>query len=102
MNRKTILIGLVGLIAMIVMTAGHSRLTTKPAIAQASDNYNLEWHIIGGGGQPVASASYLVNSTAGQAVASPPYSSGSAYMVSSGYWFVPHYSVYLPLILRNY
>ena len=102
MNKKTISIGLVGLTLLIVMITGHSMLTTDPAIAQTSDSYNLEWHTLGGGGRPVASASYLVNSTAGQGAASPPSSSGPNYVVSSGYWFVPRYPVYLPLIVRNH
>ncbi len=73
-------------------------------LAQSSASYNLEWHVIGGGGQPVASASYIVNSTTGQGAASPPYSASSHYAVSGGYWFgggLPiFHSVYLPLVLK--
>lgn len=73
-------------------------------LAQSSTSYNLEWHVIGGGGQPVMSASYAVNSTAGQGVASPPYSASSNYVVSGGYWFggslaIIH-SIYLPVVVK--
>ncbi len=73
-----------------------------PTVAQTSTNYNLEWHVVGGGGGPVSSASYAVNSTAGQGVSSPPYSVGSRYVVSGGYWFIPIYRIYLPLLVRNW
>jgi hypothetical protein len=101
MGRQTILAGLVVLTVLTVMAGGHSISNTNLAEAQASANYNLEWHVIGGGGKPVDSAHYVVNSTAGQGAASPPYSDSSSYAVSSGYWFAPDYSVYLPVILKN-
>jgi hypothetical protein len=71
-------------------------------LAQTSPSYNLEWHVIGGGGQPVGSAHYAVNSTAGQGAASPPCSTSAHYTVSGGYWFSIVYRVYLPLVLRKY
>ena len=72
------------------------------ALAQTSANYNLEWHVIGGGGQPVTSASYAINSTVGQGAASPPYSASSSYVVSGGYWLSGGLRVYLPLVMREY
>jgi hypothetical protein len=72
------------------------------AMAQTSASYNLEWHVIGGGGQPVASTHYAVNSTAGQGAASPPYSASANYVVSGGYWFKITYASYLPLIFKSY
>ena len=74
----------------------------SPALAQTSASYNLEWHVIGGGGQPVSSASYAVNSTAGQGAASQPYSTSGHYVVSGGYWFAQIYKVYLPLVAKSY
>jgi hypothetical protein len=70
-------------------------------LAQTSASYNLEWHVIGGGGEPVTSAHYAVNSTAGQGAASPPYSISSSYALSGGYWFggAP-FAIYLPLVMR--
>ena len=75
------------------------------ALAQTSASYNLEWHVIGGGGQPVSSASYAVNSTAGQGAASPPYSISPSYVVSGGYWFGEGFSplihfTHLPVVLK--
>ena len=72
------------------------------ALAQTSTSYNLEWHVIGGGGQPLASTHYVVHSTIGQGAASPPYSTGSQYAVSGGYWFAPNYRIYLPLAFRRH
>ena len=70
--------------------------------AQTSASYNLEWHVIGGGGQPLTSASFAVHSTAGQGAASPPLSTGSSYAVSGGYWFGSDlFSIYLPLVMRK-
>ena len=74
--------------------------SAAPTVAQTSTNYNLEWHVVGGGGGPVSSASYVVNSTVGQGAASPPYSVGSRYIVSGGYWFTLVYRIYLPLVMR--
>lgn len=54
--------------------------------AQSSTNYDLTWHVIGGGGAPISSASYAVNSTAGQGSASPPVASSASYAVTGGYW----------------
>jgi len=72
-------------------------------LAQTSANYNLEWHVIGGGGQPVTSANYAVNSTAGQGAASLPYSVSSNYVVSGGYWsgIGLFWSIYLPLVVKT-
>ncbi len=100
MNRKGafLLVALAVLVA--VMAAGGATL------AQTSASYNLEWHVIGGGGQPISSAHYVVNSTAGQDAASPPVSFSSDYVVSGGYWFGEGAgtieSVHLPVVLRNY
>jgi hypothetical protein len=73
-----------------------------PTLAQTSPGYNLEWHAIGGGGQPVSSASYAVNSTVGQGAASPPYSTSASYVVSGGYWFTAVYAIYLPVVLKSW
>jgi hypothetical protein len=95
MKRSTILV--LALTAILTMLAA-----SGATLAQTSPSFNLEWHVIGGGGQPASSAHYAVNSTAGQGAASPPYSVGSSYVVSGGYWFIQAYQIYLPLVLRNY
>ena len=92
MPRKLILI----LGVLLVVLVGGS-----VALAQTSTHYNLEWHVIGGGGQSVGSAHYAVNSTAGQGAASPPLATSAHYTVSGGYWYSGVYKIYLPLVLRN-
>lgn len=95
MNRKHVLV----IAALAALLAG--LVVGSAVLAQTSASYNLEWHVIGGGGEPVTSAHYAVNSTAGQGAASPPYSISSSYAVSGGYWFgADFYSIYLPLIIR--
>ena len=84
---------------------------TAPVAAQTSPNYNLEWHVIGGGGQAVSSASYRVNGTVGQAVTSPhppqpQYQASAHFVISQGYWFgdgiTIRWPAYLPLVTRNH
>jgi hypothetical protein len=79
-------------------------VTVGAGLAQTSANFNLEWHVIGGGGEPVSSSHYVVNSTAGQGVASPPYSESHSYAVCAGYWCERFLTVevFLPLTLKNY
>jgi hypothetical protein len=93
-KRTSLFVALVVLLGMLAVGA--------IALAQTSPSYNLEWHVIGGGGRPVSSASYAVNSTAGQGAASPPHSTSSNYVVSGGYWVSGGFSVYLPLVMRDY
>jgi hypothetical protein len=79
-------------------------VTLGGAWAQTPASFNLEWHVIGGGGQAVSSASYVVNSTAGQGAASPPYSLSASYVVCGGYWCGNFLTLdlFLPLGLKNY
>ena len=93
-DRQAALLALVAL----VVTLGAGGV----ALPQTSPSYNLEWHVIGGG-QPVSSAHYAVNSTAGQGAAGPPVSSSTHYTVSGGYWYGAGgpYAVYLPLVLHS-
>ena len=95
--RKRIVIASALLLVSLILALG-------PVLAQTSASYNLEWHVIGGGGQPVSSANYLVNSTAGQGAASQPYSVSDNYVVCAGYWCGGALTVdlFLPLALRNY
>ncbi|MBK8986211.1 MAG: hypothetical protein IPM39_09040 [Chloroflexi bacterium] len=75
------------------------------ALAQTSAGFNLEWHVIGGGGGQSSSAGYRVQGTIGQSAASPPTAGSAGYVVSSGYWSGSTGSagttVYLPAILKN-
>ena len=75
------------------------------ALAQTSATFNLEWNVIGSGGGESSSASYHINGTLGQGLASQPRSGSANFMVSSGYWFAntgpPGTDVYLPVIFKN-
>ncbi|MBN1659023.1 MAG: hypothetical protein JXA93_11500 [Anaerolineae bacterium] len=99
MGRKTLLLaaGLALLVAALSLGGG--------ALAQSSANYNLEWHVIGGGGQPVGSAHYAVHSTAGQGSGSASYLSGEHYAVGGGFWggagAGSPWRIYLPLVVRR-
>jgi hypothetical protein len=70
MTRKQILLTSVLVLLLAILSLGGG------ALAQTSPNFNLEWHVIGGGGQPVSSARYIVSSTIGQGAASSVYLSG--------------------------
>jgi hypothetical protein len=77
------------------------------AIKYKLDWFNLEWHVIGSGGES-SSASYHVNGTLGQNVASPPTAGSTSFRVSSGYWFgntgptgIAGIAIYLPIVLKN-
>jgi len=96
MKKRSLIASMMLLAALLVALGGAS--------AQTSVSYNLEWHVIGGGGQPASSANYVVNSTAGQGAASPPYSVSASYAVCAGYWCGGALTVdlFLPLGLRNY
>lgn len=70
-------------------------------LAQTSANFNLEWHVIAGGGQPATSTNYRLNGTVGQGLAGPPAQTGSQFQSTSGYWVVGvEQFVYLPTVLR--
>jgi hypothetical protein len=95
--RKRVLIATGLLLASLIVTMG-------TGLAQTSGNFNLEWHVFGGGGQPVSSANYVVNSTVGQGAASPPYSQSANYVVCAGYWCERFLTIdlFLPLSLKNF
>ena len=88
---------LVLLVAALGLVAG-----IAPVVAQSGPSFNLNWHVIAGGGAPVRSAHYAVNATMGQAAASPPFSAGTHYVVSGGFWFslLDRLELFLPLIFK--
>ena len=57
---------------------------TSIAYAHVSANYNLSWHVIGGGGGAMDSASYALRSTVGQIIG---LSSSDNYGMEAGYWY---------------
>ncbi len=97
MNRKRIVVVSALLLLLVILSLGGS------AVAQISDNYNLEWHVVAGGGQTADSANYVVHSTIGQTLGGPA-PTGDNYRVGGGFWGVGGGSyrvTYLPLIMRN-
>ncbi len=82
-------------------------LVVGVAWAMSSASYAINWDVIGGGGGPISSASYAMNSTAGQAAIG--FKASSNYKLGSGYWYgvaapapPPGYRIYLPIVLKNY
>jgi hypothetical protein len=96
MKKRSLIVSALLLVCLLVSLGGAS--------AQTSASFNLEWHVIGGGGEPVSSASYVVNSTAGQGAASPPTSASANYVVCAGYWcgYFLTLDLFLPLALKQY
>jgi hypothetical protein len=76
------------------MTTSKKRLTVLACLlslacitiiyAQTSPNYNLSWHVIGGGGGPMSSTNYRMASTVGQIIG---VSSSENYRLEAGYWY---------------
>jgi hypothetical protein len=75
--------------------------TGAVSLAQSSVGFMLSGSVLGSGGGQSASASYQVNGTIGQSLASQPTSGSSQFRVSSGYWFGNRQPViYLPLVRK--
>jgi hypothetical protein len=92
MNKRTLFIGAVGLLAVL--------LVTGVALAQTSGSFDLSWHVLAGGGGQAASTNYAMNGTLGQAAAG--FSDNASYGMQSGYWQNwPDYCIYLPVILKE-
>jgi hypothetical protein len=51
--------------------------------AQSSANYDLSWNVMGGGGGPMASATYKMDGTVGQIAG---LSEGASSTLYAGYW----------------
>ena len=76
-----------------------------PAVrAQRDSGYTIDWWTVDGGGQAEPDgAGYTLSGTIGQPDAEGW--SGSGYTLDGGYWGGGggvEYTIYLPLILRNY
>jgi hypothetical protein len=71
------------------------------AFAQASSNYDLSWHVIGGGVGRMESTGHSLQGTLGQTVSGSMSSTGHS--LCTGYWCqgAKDFAVYLPLVLRN-
>jgi len=94
-GRLTVIVALAFLMAVSI------------ALAQVSDNYDLSWHTIAGGGGPTSSDNYAVNATVGQAAIGSAIDTN--YEMGAGYWYgvviqigPVEFRLYLPLIFKNY
>lgn len=93
MTKKRVVVGIMTLLLFIVMGTA--------VWAQTSTNFNLEWHVIAGGGRASNSSNYQINGTIGQSLAGPPSQNGTQTQVTSGYWVVGvEQYIYLPTIIR--
>ncbi|NIN67861.1 MAG: hypothetical protein GTO63_24775 [Anaerolineae bacterium] len=78
-----------------------SSLVVGVAIAQVSANYDLSWHVIGGGGTRSTSGNYVTTGTIGQPVVGVIGSASSE--LCAGFWCMgPEYRFHLPVLLKNY
>lgn len=93
MSKKRLFLLAAGLLLFVIVGTA--------VLAQTSTNFNLEWHVIAGGGQPAASTNYRVNGTSGQGMTGPAAQSSSQFQSTSGYWAVGmERYIYLPVVLR--
>ena len=92
MRRKIILLAILCLLLAAAV----------PALAQVSANYDLSWHVVGGGGGSATSAGHALMGTVGQPLTGSMFNSGHA--LCSGFWCAGAvaYRVYLPLVVRNF
>lgn len=59
-------------------------LATGVALAQSSENYALNWTVIGGGGGEMHSSSYAMQSTVGQTAIG---TASDGCLLETGYWY---------------
>jgi hypothetical protein len=87
--------GVVGLAAGILLALA------SIAFAQISSNYDLSWHVIGGGIGQMESTGHTLQGTLGQPAVGLMTSSG--HTLCCGFWCEEsgEFGVYLPLVLRN-
>jgi hypothetical protein len=92
-------------VVIVALAAGLVILSIGGAVlAQTSANYNLEWHVVAGGGQPASSARFAVNSTLGQSTAGSNLLHSSRFVVGGGFQSGGgsiSYNLYLPVVVRN-
>ncbi len=92
MHKRRISTGVAVLLAALLLVS--------IASAQNSASFDLSWYTLAGGGDRVASTSYAMNGTVGQAMAGP--SDSTSHRLPSGYWQNwLDYAVFLPLILKG-
>jgi hypothetical protein len=88
--------GGVAILAGIILLA-----LASVALAQVSSNYDLSWHVIGGGIAQMESTDHSLQGTFGQTAIEPMTSAERT--LCNGFWCEESgkSEVYLPLVLRN-
>ena len=93
MSKKRIALFSAGVLLLIVVGTA--------VLAQTSANFNLEWHVMAGGGQTATSANYQIDGTIGQSLAGPPAQISTSSQLTSGYWVVGiEQHIFLPSIMK--
>lgn len=79
-----------------------SSVVVAVGVGQVSANFDLSWHVIGGGGKRSTSANHIVMGTIGQPVVGVV--TNAVHEVCAGFWCatVVQYRACLPLVLKNY
>ena len=94
MKRSVALLGLALLIAAL------------PVLAQSSAGHDLSWHLIGSSNGRMMSAGHQLRGSVGQPLIAT--STDAHHRLHSGFWQSGiiaaggHYTIYLPLVARNY
>ncbi len=97
MNHHTVHKAALGLIPLLIF------LLAGVAWAGSSANYDLNWQVICGGGAPSTVGDVSLVGSLGQTATGP--AAGGDYGLGAGFWYglgEVEYSLYLPLILKNY
>lgn len=69
---------------------------------RSSANYAIPWDVVAEGGNEMASSSYAIRGTTGQAVIGP--GSSTSFSIGAGYWYgwsENLFEVFLPMSLKN-
>jgi hypothetical protein len=86
----------------VIILAGFLLLALASiAFAQVSSNYDLSWHVTGGGVGQMGSTGHSLQGTLGQTMSGSMGSTGHSLCI--GYWCqgAEEIAVYLPLVLRD-
>jgi hypothetical protein len=88
-------------VSVVIFTALILLALASIAFAQVSSNYDLSWHVIGGGVGRMDSTGHSLQGTLGQAVSGSMSSTG--HTLCTGFWCEEaiQFEVYLPLVLRD-
>lgn len=91
--RSRLLTGAVVALAVLLLAG--------TAWAQVSPNFDLSWHVLGGGGREgMSSGSHQINGTLGQFAIGPAASTNHS--LGAGYWYGVGrgFSLYLPILFK--